>query len=60
MHPLPLFMGDLLNEERQLMKCVGIFQVGIFCVGIFRVDFPGSNLIDGNFSNENFPGAAFS
>ena len=36
MHTLPLFMGGVLNEETQLMKCVGIFQVGIFCVGIFQ------------------------
>ena len=28
------------SEERQLMKWVGIFQVGIFWVRIFRGDFP--------------------
>ena len=30
MHTLSPFMDELLSEERQLMKWVGIFQVGIF------------------------------
>ena len=29
-------MEEVLSEERQLMKLVGIFRVGIFRVGIFR------------------------
>ena len=37
MHPLPPFMDEELSEERQLMKWLGIFQVGIFWEGIFRV-----------------------
>ena len=36
MYTLPPFMDAVLSEERQLMKWVGIFQVGIFWVGIFR------------------------
>ena len=44
-HTLPPFMDEVLSEEseeRQLMKWVGIFQVGIFWVGIFRMGiFPG-------------------
>ena len=32
---LPPFIDAVLSEERQLMKWVGIFQVGIFWVGIF-------------------------
>ena len=35
MHILSPFMDELLSEERQLMKWVGIFQVGIFLVGVF-------------------------
>ena len=31
-----LFMDTALSEERQLMKWVGIFQVGIFWGGIFQ------------------------
>ena len=37
----PPFMHEVLreekSEERQLMKWVGIFQVGIFWMGIFQV-----------------------
>ena len=33
---LPPLMDEVLSEERQLMKWVGIFQVGIFWVGIFQ------------------------
>ena len=36
MYTLPLFMDEVLSEETQLMKWVGIFQVRIFWVGIFR------------------------
>ena len=35
MYTLPPFMDEILSEERQIMKWVGIFQVGIFCVEIF-------------------------
>ena len=35
MYSLRPFMDEMLSEERQLMKWVGIFQVGIFCVEIF-------------------------
>ena len=35
MYILRPFMDEVLSEERQLMKWVGIFQVGIFWVGIF-------------------------
>ena len=35
-YTLPPIMDAVLNEERQLMKWVGIFQVGIFWVGVFR------------------------
>ena len=33
--PSPPFTDKVFSEERQLMKWVGIFQVGIFWVGIF-------------------------
>ena len=33
------FMENVLSEERQLMKWVGMFQVGISWVGIFRREF---------------------
>ena len=36
MYTLPPFMDNLLSEERQLIKWVGIFQVGIFWMGIFQ------------------------
>ena len=36
MYTLPPFMDALLSEKRQLMKSVGIFQMGIFWVGIFQ------------------------
>ena len=35
MYILRPFIDEVLSEERQLMKWVGIFQVGIFWVGIF-------------------------
>ena len=54
--PTP-FMDEMLSEERQLIKWVGIFQVGIFWVGIFRRrNFPGGSLMGGNFPDGNFPG----
>ena len=53
---LPPFMDEVLSEERELMKWVGIFQVGIFWVGIFRGEiFKGESLMGGNFPGENFP-----
>ena len=36
MYTLPPFMDAVLSEKRQLMKLVGIFQMGIFWVGIFQ------------------------
>ena len=36
MYILRPFMDEVLSEERQLMKWVGIFQVEIFWVGILR------------------------
>ena len=30
MYTLPPFIGEVLSEERQLMKWVVIFQVGVF------------------------------
>ena len=60
MYTLPTFMDKVLNEERQLMKWVGIFQVGIFWVGIFRGDFPGGSLMSRNFAGGNVPGGEFS
>ena len=35
MYTLPPFMDAVLSDERQLIKWVGIFQVGIFWVEIF-------------------------
>ena len=45
------------SEERQLMKWVGIFQVGIFWVGIFQRgmgDFPWGSLMGGTFPRTSF------
>ena len=39
MCPLPPFMETVLSEGRQLMKWVGIFQVGIFPGRIFLEAF---------------------
>ena len=37
MYALPIpFMDELLSEEKQLMKWMGIFQVRIFWVGTFQ------------------------
>ena len=44
------FTDAVLSEKRQLMKWVGIFQVGIF-----REDFPVGSLMGGNFPGGNFP-----
>ena len=44
MYTLPPFIGEVLSEERQLMKWVVIFQVGVFWG-----DFPGGSLMGGNF-----------
>ena len=38
---LPPFMDEVLSEERQLMKWVGIFQVGIFRGEFSRGEFDG-------------------
>ena len=34
--PVPPFMDEVLSEETELIKWVGIFKVRIFWVGIFR------------------------
>ena len=48
-------MNEVLSEERQLMKWVGILQVGIFWVVIFRGDFSR-----GQFDGWEFSGWGFS
>ena len=35
-HSPPPFMVEVLSEERQLTKWVGIFKVSVFRVGTFR------------------------
>ena len=52
MYILRPFMDEVLSEERQLMKWVGIFLVEIFWVGLLREgggNFPGGSLMGGNF-----------
>ena len=39
MYTLPPFMDAVLNEERQLIKWVGILHVRTFWMGIFRGEF---------------------
>ena len=39
MYTLPPFMNPVLSEEKQLMKWVGIFQVGNFRGGFSRGEF---------------------
>ena len=57
MYTLPPFMDVVLSVERQLMKCMGIFQVEILWVGIFRVEFfMGEIFLCGNFPGGSFPG----
>ena len=52
--------SEVLSEERQLMKWVGIFQVRIFWVVIFcGWNFPARSLIGGNFLGGNSPRADF-
>ena len=53
-YALSPFMDIMLSKERQVLKWVGIFQVGIF-LG----DFPGRSLMGVNFPSGNFPGANF-
>ena len=49
------FMDAVFSEERELMKWVGIFQLGNFCVGILRRDFFSRGGVDGwEFSPGNF------
>ena len=54
--------NEVLSEESQLMKCVGIFRVGIFWVGIFRWRIFQEGESDGwefsgwEFSRGEFPG----
>ena len=52
--------NEMLSEESQLMKWVGIFRVGIFWVGTFRWGiFQGGSLMGENFLGGNFPGGNF-
>ena len=69
MYSLPPFKEEVLSEERQLMKWVGIFQVEIFWLGIFRggkrwggggSNIPGGSLLGGTFPDGNFPWVEFS
>ena len=53
MYILRPFMDEVLSEERQLMKWVGIFLVEIFWVGILREG-------GGEFSRGEFDGWEFS
>ena len=47
MYILRPFMDEVLSEERQLMKWVGIFQVEIFWVEIFQVGIsPGGIFLE--------------
>ena len=69
MYTLPPFKEEVLSEERQLMKWVGIFQVEIFWLGIFRggkrwergeeVIFQGGVCWVGLFRMGTFPGWSF-
>ena len=47
-------MDEVLSEERQLIKWVGIFQVEIFWVGIFWGEFSLGSFMGGNFPGGNF------
>ena len=53
--PIYPFIDEVLSEERQLMKWVGIFQFGNFLGG----NFPGGNCPRGSLMGENFPGGNF-
>ena len=46
--------NEVLSEERQSMKWVGIFRVGIF-----RANFAGGSVMGGNFRGGSFPGGYF-
>ena len=52
----PTFTDEVLSEERQLIKWLGIFQVGIFWVEIFQ----GGGAGVGGFSSGEFDGSEFS
>ena len=54
MYTLPPFMNAALSEERQLMKEVGIFQMGFFWVAIFRGDFDGWEFSRQEYSRGKF------
>ena len=58
---LNICQNEVLSEERQLMKWVGIFQVIIFWVAMFRGggDFPGVSLMGRKFSGGNSSGGTF-
>ena len=53
-------MDEVLSEERQLIKWVGIFHVVNFLGRNFPgVDFSGGSLMGENFPGGNFPGVSF-
>ena len=52
MYTLPPFIGEVLSEERQLMKWVVIFQVGVFWGEFDGWEFSGGG--GGGFSWEEF------
>ena len=43
----------------ELMKCVGIFQVGFFWVVILQGNAPVGSLMGGNFPGRSFPRVNF-
>ena len=47
-------MVEELSEERQLLKWLGILQVGIFRGGFWRREFDGWEFPGGNFPGDNF------
>ena len=53
------FMDKVLNEERQLMKWVGMFPVGIFREGIFRGEFYRGQFDRWEFSGGILPWGTF-
>ena len=57
MYTLPPFIGEVLSEERQLMKWVVIFQVGVFWGEFDGWEFSGGG---GGFLGKNFPRTIFS
>ena len=55
-YTLLTFMDAVFSEETELMKWVGIFQLGNFWVGILRGDFFSGGDVDGwEFCRGKFP-----